>query len=64
VYYPTDMQDQHNQVRMRKIQPIHGSSSFVLVIPKEFVADLKISSEDYVKCTLVGDSLVVKKADI
>jgi antitoxin component of MazEF toxin-antitoxin module len=49
---------------MRKIQPIHGSSSFVLVIPKEFVADLKISSEDYVKCTLVGDSLVVKKADI
>ena len=58
------MEKQYNQVRMRKIQPIHGSSSFVLVIPKEFVADLKISSEDYVKCTLVGDSLVIKKADL
>ena len=58
------MENTNNPTKVRKVQPIHGNTSFVLVIPKEFVADLKISSEDYVKCTLVGDSLVVKKADI
>lgn len=58
------MEKLQNQIRVRKIQPIHGSSSFVLVIPKEFIADLNLSREDYVKCTLVDDSLVVRKADI
>ena len=43
------MEKLQNQIRVRKIQPIHGSSSFVLVIPKEFIADLNLSREDYVE---------------
>jgi|GEM_PF-3614934 len=56
------MEYTRNPTKVRKVQPIHGNTSFVLVIPKEFVAELKISKEDYVTCTLVDDSFVVKKA--
>ncbi len=49
---------------VRKIQAIHGNTTFVLVVPRDFVERLKISKGDYVKCTIVDDSLVVKKADL
>ena len=49
---------------VRKIQAIHGYTTFVLVVPRDFVEKLKISKGDYVKCTIVDDSLVVKKADL
>jgi len=49
---------------IRKIQAIHGETTFVLVIPKDFVETLKITKGDYVKCTIVDDSLVVKKAHL
>jgi hypothetical protein len=49
---------------VRKIQAIHGETTFVLVIPKDFAERLKISKGDYVKCTIADDSLVVKKADL
>jgi hypothetical protein len=49
---------------IRKIQAIHGETTFVLVIPKEFVETLKITKGDYVKCTIVDGSLVVKKAHV
>lgn len=49
---------------VRKIQAIHGDTTFVLVVPRDFVEKLKISKGDYVKCTIVDDSLVVKKADL
>jgi antitoxin component of MazEF toxin-antitoxin module len=58
------MENPDKPTKVRKVQPIHGDSSFVLVIPKEFVEELKISREDYVKCTLVDDSLVIKKAEL
>ena len=49
---------------VRKIQAIHGETTFVLVIPREFVDRLKITKGDYVKCTVVDESLVVRKADL
>jgi len=49
---------------VRKIQAIHGETTFVLVIPKDFAERLKIAKGDYVKCTIIDDSLVVKKADL
>ena len=49
---------------VRKIQAIHGETTFVLVIPRDFIEKLKISKGDYVKCTIVDNSLVVKKADL
>jgi bifunctional DNA-binding transcriptional regulator/antitoxin component of YhaV-PrlF toxin-antitoxin module len=53
-----------HQIEVRKIQAIHGQTTFVLVIPKEFVERLKIAKGDYVKCTIADDSLVVKKAEL
>jgi antitoxin component of MazEF toxin-antitoxin module len=49
---------------VRRIQAIHGESTFVLVIPKDFVERLGIAKGDYVKCTIVNDSLIVKRAEI
>ena len=49
---------------VRKIRAIHGETTFVLVIPKDFAERLRIGKGDYVKCTIVDDSLVVKKADL
>jgi len=49
---------------VRKIQAIHGETTFVLVIPKDFAERLNIAKGDYVKCTLAEDSLVVRKADL
>jgi hypothetical protein len=49
---------------VRKIQAIHGETTSVLVIPKDFVERLKITKGDYVKCTIADDSLVVRKADL
>lgn len=49
---------------VRKIQAIHGETTFVLVIPKDFAERLRIGKGDYVKCAVIDDSLVVKKADL
>jgi formylmethanofuran dehydrogenase subunit D len=49
---------------VRKIQAIHGETTFVLVIPKEFAERLQITKGDYVKCTIADGSLVVRKADL
>lgn len=56
--------DDNDEPEVRKIQAIHGNTTFVLVVPRDFVEKLKISKGDYVKCTIVDDSLVVKKADL
>ena len=49
---------------VRKIQAIHGDTTFVLVIPKDFAERLRIAKGDYVKCTISDGSLVVRKADL
>ena len=51
-------------LRYRRIQAIRGQKSCLLCIPVEFIADLKISQGDYVKCAIVGNKLVVEKAEI
>jgi len=35
-------QNQNNQTELRKVQAIHGSSTFILVLPKDFVSALNI----------------------
>jgi len=60
-----DKHDNPNKnTEIRKIQPIHGSTSWVLVIPKAFVNTLNIQRGDYVKCTIVGQELHVKRAEV
>ncbi|HEY7080149.1 MAG TPA: AbrB/MazE/SpoVT family DNA-binding domain-containing protein [Nitrososphaeraceae archaeon] len=61
MYYNTSSTE---KPEVRKIQAIHGEKTFVLVIPKDFVERLRISKGDYVKCSIVNESLVVKKADL
>ena len=56
--------DNNDKPEVRKIQAIHGNTTFVLVVPRDFVERLKISKGDYVKCTIVDDTLLVKKAEV
>ena len=56
--------DQEIKVELRKIQPIHGSISWILVVPKGFISILDIHKGDYVKCTIVGQELRIKKAEV
>jgi len=56
--------DNNDKPEVLKIQVIHGNTTFVLVIPRDFVEKLKISKGDYVKCTIVDDTLLVKKAEV
>jgi hypothetical protein len=56
--------DSNDKPEVRKIQAIHGNTTFVLVVPRDFVGKLKISKGDYVKCTIVDNTLLVKKAEV
>jgi len=56
--------DINDKPEVRRIQAIHGNTTFVLVVPRDFVEKLKISKGDYVKCTIVDDTLLVKKAEV
>lgn len=52
-----------NEIEFRKVQAIHGNSSFILVLPKDFVEVLNISKGNYVKCWIRNSRLIVVKAD-
>jgi antitoxin component of MazEF toxin-antitoxin module len=56
--------DNNDKPEVRKIQAIHGNTTFVLVVPRDFIATLKLNKGDYVKCTIVDDTLLVKKAEV
>jgi len=57
-------QNQINQTEIRKVQTIHGNSTFILVLPKDFVSILNISKGDYVKCKISGNQLVIEKTEV
>jgi hypothetical protein len=50
-----------NKIEYRKVQAIHGNSTFVLVLPKDFVSVLSIEKGDYVKCSISENKLIVEK---
>jgi antitoxin component of MazEF toxin-antitoxin module len=56
-------QNQINQTEIRKVQAIHGNSTFTIVLPKDFVSFLNISKGDYVKCTILNNQLIIEKAE-
>jgi hypothetical protein len=47
----------------RKIQTLSGERGFLLCLPKEYMAQLRLGKGDYVKCWLRDDELVVRKAE-
>jgi hypothetical protein len=53
-----------NTVELRKVQAIHGNSTFTLVLPKDFVSFLNISKGDYLKCRISSNQLVIEKAEV
>ena len=55
-------QNQINQTEIRKVQTIHGNSTFILVLPKDFVSILNISKGDYVKCKISNHQLIIEKS--
>lgn len=56
-------QNQINQTEIRKVQAIHGNSTFTIVLPKYFVSFLNISKGDYVKCRILNHQLIIEKAE-
>lgn len=56
-----DKQKIKNQLDIKMIQPIHGNSTFILVLPKDFVSILNISKGDYVKCLILDNQLIIEK---
>lgn len=47
--------------KIHKIQSIHGNSTFILVIPKDFISELGIEKGDYVSCAIEKESIVITK---
>ena len=56
--------DSLSEIKIRRIQAIHGQRSLLLCIPIEFIEGLDIIKGDYVKCTLSNRQLIVEKAEV
>ena len=54
----------NNQIELRKVQTIHGNSTFILVLPKDFISVLNIEKGDYVKCRICDNRLLVEKIEV
>ena len=54
----------NNQIELRKVQTIHGNSTFILVLPKDFISVLNIEKGDYVKCRITDNRLLVEKMEV
>ncbi len=55
------MTESIDRSEIRKIQAIHGNSTFILVLPKDFVSALNIAKGDYVKCKVSDNQLIVER---
>ena len=56
-------QNQNHKTEYRKVQAIHGNSTFVLVLPKDFVSILDIAKGDYVKCSVSENRIIVERIE-
>jgi hypothetical protein len=59
-----ELQAEDEKPAIHKIQPIHGSESLVMVLPKRFISRLQIAKGDYVKCNVIGRQLIVEKVEV
>jgi len=48
-------------VELRKLQGAHGTTSFVVTIPKEFADVLDLKKGDYMKIKVVNNTIVMEK---
>ena len=61
--YPYNNQNQSNQTEIRKLQGIHGNSTYTIVLPKDFISILNLSKGDYLKCRVSDHQLIIEKAE-
>ena len=59
-----ESEEEHPNPKIRIIQGIHGEHTFVLCVPKAFIADLGIAKGSYVKCWVHKNRLIVEKASL
>ena len=60
--YPYN-QNQSNQTEIRKLQGIHGNSTYTIVLPKDFISILNLVKGDYLKCRISNHQLIIEKAE-
>jgi hypothetical protein len=51
------------KTELRRVQPLQGERCFMLLLPKEFVAQLDIGKEDFLECQIDGNRLVIEKVN-
>jgi antitoxin component of MazEF toxin-antitoxin module len=56
-------QNQSNHTEIRKLQGIHGNSTYIIVLPKDFISILNLSKGDYLKCRVSNHQLIIEKAE-
>jgi antitoxin component of MazEF toxin-antitoxin module len=61
--YPHN-QTKSNQTEIRKLQGIHGNSTYTIVLPKDFISILNLSKGDYLKCRVSNQQLIIEKAEV
>ncbi len=49
---------------IHKIQPIHGTYSLIMVMPKKLTSRLQIKKGDYVKCSISDNKLLIEKVEV
>jgi len=55
---------QSSQTEIRKLQVIHGNSTYTIVLPKEFISILNLAKGDYLKCRVSNQQLIIEKAEV
>jgi antitoxin component of MazEF toxin-antitoxin module len=53
-----------SELKTMVIKPILGNSTFILILPKDFVVELKVNDEDHVKCHIESDRIIFERADV
>ena len=56
-------QNQSSRNEIRKLQGIHGNSTYTIVLPKEFISILNLAKGDYLKCRVSNQQLIIEKAE-
>jgi hypothetical protein len=52
------------QTELRRLQSIHNGTSFMLVLPKDLIAQIKAAKGDYFKCSITDDKIVAQKVEV
>ncbi|HJT47617.1 MAG TPA: hypothetical protein VJ729_05490 [Nitrososphaeraceae archaeon] len=52
------------QTELRRLQSIHKGTSFLLVLPKDLIVEIKAAKGDYFKCSVSDDKIIAQKVEV